>query len=163
MTHVHFQRLELTDDKCGLQYEYMGYAEYEFGTTLQARTAMAKALHEDKLRAEPAVLPIRGKPLDVLVFAHADHLDDALSIISSMTHNKGVLVTPTTVGWLSVDPRRGPRRDEDAVWVDGTKYMFLVLKADDQKILQHGTKFLRSAIADCLNLGLIPARETASA
>lgn len=72
------QRL-VKDDRHGIgfNYDYMGYAEYEFGSTTKSRGAIAQAFLDGKLKSVCVNLVevfgrSNSKPIEVVVIAHED-------------------------------------------------------------------------------------------
>lgn len=115
------QRL-LADDRadgCGLNYDYMGSAEFEFGATREARIKLANLQIEGKLVGKQVRLyekwgrSNRG-PIDVYLFGSQEYIDKLLSNppVLSLGVNGDLIVCPTKeaariddiryIGWMQV-------------------------------------------------------------
>lgn len=96
------QRLRL-DEKSGLNYEYMGYSDYEFGATLTARHKLAELYVLGKLVGfNCSATPCVEDEVEVTGVCEAGKEEEVKKYLTNF-RNKGVFATSTTVGWLSVD------------------------------------------------------------
>lgn len=96
------QRL-VVDPKIGFNYDYMGYAEFEFGATTTARTALAE-LWLDKAMCTAAVsLKTQDEQVDVAVFGSADVIARLTPVTTIRWEKSGLRVDqPKIVGWMGV-------------------------------------------------------------
>ncbi len=102
-----WQRL-VEDEKCGLNYDYMGYAEYEFGATLNSRTRLADWLKAGVLTSWRTDVSLIERQLTfkktVLLFSHVDTIRKLNALNLSVCSIKGALEVESRniIGWLSV-------------------------------------------------------------
>ncbi len=123
------QRLQL-DKKSGLNYEYMGYAEYEFGATAKARAALAELFVDGELEGfECTAKSITGEETYVCGFCKNGLVVQSKNYLTNFS-NKGGFITPDTVGWMSVEAPLLLLRDQSFIpqadlflkpFVDGIK------------------------------------------
>lgn len=97
------------DDKIGLNYTYMGYAEYEFGATAVSRLAVARACLTETVDCLRCILKdaVWGDETEVVVFGDKAALawfKTRLENNRLHIRNKGLLRVKDmdVVGWLSV-------------------------------------------------------------
>jgi hypothetical protein len=100
------QRLKL-DERCGLNYDYMGYAEHEMGRTRETRTELAKLFIDGELVLirDCPITPTSGKPFTATVVCRSGS-EDAVRASLTGFRNKGALAEAfdDIVGWMSVPP-----------------------------------------------------------
>lgn len=129
------QRL-IADPKCGFNYDYMGSAEYEFGSTMRARTDFARHYLAKKITAKrmsfiEQVNRFNGNGharagIDVVVFSTKEIIEgfsDELTI--QVTQETFRTDNPKIIGWMKVDVNGAPpaplfivRADVDLTSVD---------------------------------------------
>ncbi len=128
------------DDTSGFNYDHMGSAEYEFGVTRDARTAMAKLFISDgmKARAIDFVEKIgknESSPVLVLALGSEETLDKLGNpAIIQVTKEPFRTSNRNINGWMLVDPENK----------DVTPLMLLRVTDDVQERLG---KFLKDPIA----------------
>lgn len=100
----------------GFNYDYMGYAEYEFGSTTNSRTALAQNYLDGKLKSICVELvEVFGRsnsdPIEVVVIAHEDAIRYVEHQRSKDNHNRWYVDVSKSsmrgddekiVGWMSV-------------------------------------------------------------
>lgn len=104
----HVQRL-VKDDKVGFNYDYMGYAEYEGGTTGMARFSFAECYVEGKTKAQRVTLRDSQDPLnkkiDCVIIGHpviVDKLGGDICVRNAKGHLG--LNDDSVVAWMPVIP-----------------------------------------------------------
>lgn len=102
------QRL-VADSKCGLNYDYMGSAEYEFGATANGRSGLAKAFLEDDLKFKWFdFVEVRGRfsypPVQVVGLARQKMIDQIPGTFRvNVTKENFRTDNSRIIGWMLVD------------------------------------------------------------
>ena len=96
-----FQRMYVQKGK--FQYEYMGYAEYEFGATMVSRKLLCRAWVENRIARKTITLRDTRLKCDLTVIAFSTEQAFAqLSENRLNVNNKGLLTMTDTVAWLGI-------------------------------------------------------------
>jgi hypothetical protein len=103
-----FQRL-IADNTEGLNYSYMGYAEFEYGVTGRSRRALALAMLEKDIKGKFILFKGRwGKNsshFKAFVIGMTDDVDSVEPIFKPIIEKANLREEdPHTVGWLTVAP-----------------------------------------------------------
>lgn len=101
------QRLK-PDDTCGLNYDYMGAAEYEFGATANGRLAIARLFLNKEMAARTIrFVEVHGMseraPVDVLAVGTQDMLANIAGTAKIRVIKEAFRTDdPRIIGWMNV-------------------------------------------------------------
>lgn len=102
------QRLVL-DEEIGFNYDYMGNALFEHGSTGVGRKALAQTFIDGNLQSKfVTFIPVRngvqGDAVKVAVLAHKDHIAEMGDMLTIATLSESARTDDNSiVGWMSVD------------------------------------------------------------
>ena len=104
---MYLQRL-VADKEIGFNYDYMGSAEYEFGATLNGRSAFARAYLEGDIAAKKTLFVEKfygslSKPVEVVVMGRKKDIEAiGAEMVISVTKESFRTESSKIIGWMNV-------------------------------------------------------------